>query len=100
MLDPPAPVAIETLGNFADGIQRFGIGGCPDGMDRGLEAALRRTNAKFTRRFNAIEDALEAEGRTPADSTLEEMYALWTRIKQAEKPRAAATSATQTPFSC
>ncbi|QDC09367.1 nucleoside triphosphate pyrophosphohydrolase [Oceanicola sp. D3] len=52
------------------------------------EAALRRTNAKFTRRFNAIEDALEAEGRTPQEATLDEMDALWTRIKQAEKARA------------
>jgi len=50
------------------------------------EAALRRTNAKFTRRFNAIEDALKAEGRTPTEATLDEMDALWTRIKQAEKP--------------
>ncbi|MBS8227455.1 nucleoside triphosphate pyrophosphohydrolase [Vannielia litorea] len=52
------------------------------------EAALRRTNAKFTRRFNAIEDALDAEGRTPQQATLEEMDALWTRIKQAEKAAA------------
>ena len=50
------------------------------------EAALRRTNAKFTRRFNAIEDALKAEGRTPTEATLDEMDALWTQIKQAEKP--------------
>ncbi|SLN18257.1 nucleoside triphosphate pyrophosphohydrolase [Roseisalinus antarcticus] len=49
------------------------------------EAALRRTNAKFTRRFNAVEDALAAEGRTPADSTLGEMDALWDAAKRREK---------------
>ncbi|MEL6217897.1 MAG: nucleoside triphosphate pyrophosphohydrolase [Pseudomonadota bacterium] len=49
------------------------------------EASLRRTNAKFERRFRAIEAALAAEGRTPEDATLEEMDALWTAIKTAEK---------------
>ena len=49
------------------------------------EAALRRANAKFTRRFNAIESALAAEGRRPADSDLAEMDALWNTAKLAEK---------------
>ncbi len=49
------------------------------------EQALRRTNAKFTRRFNAVEDALAAEGRRPDQSTLEEMDALWTAAKAREK---------------
>ncbi|MFY0633159.1 MAG: nucleoside triphosphate pyrophosphohydrolase [Vannielia sp.] len=48
------------------------------------EAALRRTNAKFTRRFAAIEDALAARGSTPQQATLVEMDALWTAAKQAE----------------
>ena len=49
------------------------------------EAALRRTNAKFTRRFNAIEDALEAQGRTPSEASLDEMEALWAAAKAAER---------------
>ena len=49
------------------------------------EAALRAANAKFTRRFEAIEAALAAEGRTPAESTLAEMDALWDRAKAAER---------------
>ncbi|MEX0310564.1 MAG: nucleoside triphosphate pyrophosphohydrolase [Tateyamaria sp.] len=48
------------------------------------EEALRRTNAKFTRRFNAVEAALAANGKRPQDSTLEEMDALWDAIKKAE----------------
>jgi ATP diphosphatase len=49
------------------------------------EKALRRTNAKFERRFRAIEAALEAQGRRPEDSNLEEMDALWNEAKRAEK---------------
>jgi len=37
------------------------------------EAALRRTNAKFIRRFNAVVDALIAKGSSPEQSNLEEM---------------------------
>ncbi|MGJ8624036.1 MAG: nucleoside triphosphate pyrophosphohydrolase [Yoonia sp.] len=49
------------------------------------EAALRAANAKFTRRFEGIEDALKARGKTPADSDLAEMDALWDQVKHAEK---------------
>ncbi len=49
------------------------------------EAAVRRTNAKVSRRFAAIEDRLAADGRTPAQSDLAEMDAMWTAVKAAEK---------------
>ena len=49
------------------------------------EAAMRSTNAKFIRRFNAVEDALAVRGKTPAQSDLAEMDALWDEIKAAEK---------------
>ena len=49
------------------------------------EAALRAANAKFTRRFHAIEAALAAEGRAPADSDLAEMDGLWDAAKRAER---------------
>ncbi|MGK2922677.1 MAG: nucleoside triphosphate pyrophosphohydrolase [Methyloceanibacter sp.] len=49
------------------------------------EAALRGANTKFVRRFENIEAALAAEGRTLKDSTLEEMDALWDAAKVAEK---------------
>ena len=54
------------------------------------EAALRGTNAKFTRRFAHIEDALARTGRTPADSTLAEMDVLWNAAKAAERAARAA----------
>ncbi len=49
------------------------------------EAALRGTNAKFTRRFGRVEDWLADAGRTPAQSDLVEMNALWNRAKAEEK---------------
>ncbi|MEM8555879.1 MAG: nucleoside triphosphate pyrophosphohydrolase [Pseudomonadota bacterium] len=49
------------------------------------EDALRGTNAKFTRRFGAIEARLAAQGRTPEQSTLDEMDALWDAVKAEEK---------------
>lgn len=49
------------------------------------EAALRRANAKFERRFRQVESRLHAEGRGPEESSLAEMDALWDAIKAAEK---------------
>jgi nucleoside triphosphate diphosphatase len=45
------------------------------------EAALRRANAKFVRRFRHIETELGRAGRDPADASLDEMEALWTEAK-------------------
>jgi len=49
------------------------------------EAILRQTNRKFERRFAAIERALATKGKTPADSTLAEMDALWNEAKAEEQ---------------
>jgi MazG family protein len=49
------------------------------------EAALRRANAKFERRFRRVESLLAAQGRRPEDADLAEMDRLWDRIKAAEK---------------
>jgi ATP diphosphatase len=48
------------------------------------DQALRRANAKFGRRFGAIEDGLAAEGRKLGEATLDEMETLWQRAKAAE----------------
>ncbi|MGC1444451.1 MAG: nucleoside triphosphate pyrophosphohydrolase [Xanthobacteraceae bacterium] len=48
------------------------------------EAVLRQTNRKFERRFAAIEEALAAQGKTPQQSTLAEMDALWDEAKRHE----------------
>jgi len=49
------------------------------------EAALRRTNLKFERRFRAIETGLAAEGRSPEGATLDEMERLWNDAKARER---------------
>lgn len=49
------------------------------------EAALRGANEKFLRRFAHIESRLAESGRTPADSDLQEMDALWDEARAADK---------------
>jgi MazG family protein len=49
------------------------------------ESALKGANRKFRRRFRHIEDRLREGGRAPADSSLEEMDALWSEAKAAER---------------
>lgn len=49
------------------------------------EDALRAANAKFQRRFAHIETQLGHDGRTPDQSDLAEMDALWNAAKRAEK---------------
>src|SRR5690606_17443316 len=47
--------------------------------------ALRRANAKFERRFRAMEALAEAGGRRLAEHPLEAQEALWARAKAAER---------------
>ena len=49
------------------------------------EQALRRANAKFERRFRAMEQASEADSLEFASLTLDEQEAYWQRVKQAER---------------
>jgi MazG family protein len=49
------------------------------------EDSLRFTNAKFVRRFQYIEARLAERGKTPDQSDLAEMDALWDEAKVAEK---------------
>lgn len=49
------------------------------------ETALRRTNAKFERRFGSVEEALKGQGRGLDDASLEEMEDLWIQAKQSER---------------
>jgi ATP diphosphatase len=45
------------------------------------EACIAQANRKFERRFGAIEAALAAQGRSPADATLAEMEQEWIQAK-------------------
>jgi tetrapyrrole methylase family protein/MazG family protein len=49
------------------------------------ESALKGANRKFRGRFRHIEERLRAQGRTPAESNLEEMDRLWDEAKARER---------------
>ena len=54
-------------------------------LDVDPEDSLRYTNAKFVRRFQYIEAKLRERGKTPDQSDLPEMDALWDEAKAVEK---------------
>jgi len=49
------------------------------------ESALRKTNRKFKRRFQWMEDRLHASGRSPDQAPMEELESLWQQAKAEEK---------------
>jgi nucleoside triphosphate diphosphatase len=49
------------------------------------ESALRQTNRKFRRRFQAMEHRLQARGTTPDKVSMDELESLWQQAKKEEK---------------
>ena len=49
------------------------------------ESALKKTNRKFKRRFQWMENQLRISGRTPQKSSMDELESLWQQAKQQEK---------------
>lgn len=49
------------------------------------ESALKKTNRKFKRRFQWMEDQLSASGRKPDQATMDELESLWQQAKQQEQ---------------
>ncbi len=49
------------------------------------DAALERTNRKFIRRFQAVEDAAASESKALHDMSLQEMDQIWNEVKRKEK---------------
>ena len=43
------------------------------------------SNKKFVRRFTAVENAVKASGKDMKDCSLDELDAIWNRVKQQEK---------------
>jgi nucleoside triphosphate diphosphatase len=75
--DAPAHKRSEELGDLlfvlANLARHYGID---------PEDALRGANAKFERRFQFIEEQLQAAGKIPVESNLAEMDALWNKAKE------------------
>ncbi len=57
------------------------------------EACLAQACAKFTRRFQSVEQQLAAEGHALADATLEQMEGCWVKAKAAEARSGGSTEA-------
>jgi len=49
------------------------------------ESALKKTNRKFKRRFQWMEERLRQSGRGPEQATVEELESLWQQAKELEK---------------
>ncbi len=77
-LDESPARAEEELGDLL-----FAIAGLARKLNLEPEAALRKANEKFTKRFEKVEAALEARGSSVHQSNLEEMDAIWQQIKHA-----------------
>jgi uncharacterized protein YabN with tetrapyrrole methylase and pyrophosphatase domain len=48
------------------------------------ESALKRSNRKFKRRFQWLEEQLQKKGKMPQDASMDELENLWQRAKQQE----------------
>jgi len=49
------------------------------------ESALKKTNRKFKRRFQWMEEQLQASGRAPQQASMTELESLWQQAKQQER---------------
>ena len=72
----------EVAGEVGDLL--FAVANLARHLDADPEAALRKTNAKFERRFAYIEAELAKRGRGLNDATLDEMDALWNEAKKTD----------------
>lgn len=76
---PPEKVAEE----FGDLV--FAMANLARHLELDPEHALRGANAKFVRRFRAIESGIQAQGKALGEASLPEMEALWDEAKRTEK---------------
>ncbi len=92
--DPRGPAAALDTGSPGPGLDRieeefgdvlFVMANVARHLKIDPEAALRRATDKFRRRFGHIEARLAEDGRSPGQSTLEEMDQLWDEAKAGER---------------
>ncbi len=70
----------EAEGEFGDLL--FSLVNYSRFVDINPETALERTNKKFIRRFQYLEEASKADGKVLGDMTLNEMDAYWNKAKE------------------
>jgi len=76
----PREMIIEEFGDLL-----FAMANLARHLDLDPEHALRGANAKFVRRFKAIDTGIQAQGKVLGEVSLAEMEALWDDAKRAEK---------------
>jgi len=74
---PAAPAVEEEVGDIL-----FAAVNVARKLGVDPESALKVANRKFRRRFRHVEERLRERGKTPAQSDLEEMDALWNEAKK------------------
>jgi hypothetical protein len=70
----------------------FGIANFARHLKLDPKAALRAANRKFARRSKCIEETLAAKGKTPKQSSFEEMDGLWNQAKAEEREQLASAA--------
>jgi MazG family protein len=75
---PPGEKTAEELGDLL-----FSMVNLTRHLKLNAEELLNSANDKFTRRFQALEARLKAQGRTPSECTLQELDAAWNEVKRA-----------------
>ena len=75
-LDESPPRAAEELGDVL-----FSLANLARKLGLEPESALRIANDKFTARFDALEAAFEAEGRSVHDASTDQLEDAWARVK-------------------
>ena len=80
MASGSAPKLEEELGDLL-----FAVANLARQLNLEPEAALQAANAKFARRFKAVEGKLAANGTAPEGASLAEMDALWDEVKRDEQ---------------
>jgi MazG family protein len=73
----PAPETAEEIGDLL-----FSIVNLARHLKLDAEALLTAANDKFTRRFQAVEALIKAQGKTMSDCSMEEMDAAWNTVKR------------------
>ncbi len=81
---PPSPAEMKRI-NEELGDLLFVMANVARHLKLDPEEALRGANEKFTRRFLHIEQRLAQMGKSPAESNLQEMDALWDEARAADK---------------
>jgi len=81
LAESPARAA-EELGDLL-----FSIANLARKLGMEPESALRGANEKFTQRFDRLQQELDRQGRSVDEAGLEEMEAVWQRIKTRQKAK-------------